>query len=140
MRALEPFILLIVIHYILDGILLKIAAFVYSFFCKSRSYYIELTKMPAAVAILTTAIFLIVMRKVVIRQMFSCLRKEFFLSLALFLVVLEIMGLRCLVEWRVTIGRLCQHFISTFVLYLKIRTFRRGNTVRFWSSASDKHQ
>jgi len=129
MRSFQLIILLIMVYHILDRCLLEVAAFIYSFLGESGSDHVEFTEMSAAVAILTAAIFLIVMKEVVIFEMLCCVVEEIVLSLTLLFVVFQIMHLGSFVQWVIVIGRLCKHFVSTFVFNLKNWSFSRGNTI-----------
>lgn len=82
---------------IFNGFLLVVAAFIDSFLGECGSDHIQFTEVPAAVAILTAAIFLVMVHEVVFCEMLCCLIKGIVLSLALLFVVFLIMCLGCMV-------------------------------------------
>lgn len=84
MRALQSIVLFIMINDIFDGMLLIVASFIDSFFGKSWSDDIELAKMPSTKAVLTAAVFLIMMREVIISQMMRSFREKLVLPFVLF--------------------------------------------------------
>jgi hypothetical protein len=110
------------IDHVLNRNLLEIAALVNCLFSESWSNHIELAEVPPAVAVLTAASFFVMMQEIVIGEMLRSLHEEVFFLLALFAVLLQVMSMGGLIEWRIVNGTLGQHFVPDFVFYLEIWT------------------
>lgn len=105
---------------VLDGILLVVAPLVYGFFSKSWPDHVQLAQMPSTHAVLTAAVLFRMMREVILCEMLGSLGEKLVLPVAFLLVLLQIVRLGCLIKKGILICRFREHFISTFVLYLKI--------------------
>lgn len=59
-------------------------------------------------------------------KMLGSVYKEGIFSLALFLVVFQVMGLGSSIEWRIIVRSLGQHFVPALVFYLEVWVLSSG--------------
>jgi hypothetical protein len=137
MWSLELFVLFVMVYLIFNGPLLVVAPAIDSLFGKSWFDNVEFAKVPAAFAVLTAAILVIMMGEVVISQLLSSSGKKFGLFLYSLVVAFHVIG-RVRMKLRLGIGGLSKGSFASFSLSRKGSPLI-GHAIRLGPSSVEKH-